>query len=87
VRSIASRNGKPAGKPRQLSARRRWTGYSTSWASSTTRCSRRSRRPVFAERDLRVREAAQIKGDLSAIYEVLERNRRDREPRLALLVR
>jgi hypothetical protein len=42
---------------------------------------------VFAERDLRAREAAQIKADLSAIHEVLERNRRDREPRLALLVR
>jgi hypothetical protein len=42
---------------------------------------------VLAERDLRAREAEQIKSDLSAIYEVLERNRRDREPRLALLVR
>jgi hypothetical protein len=42
---------------------------------------------VLAERDLRSREAVQIKSDLSAIYEVLERNRRDREPRLAVLVR
>jgi hypothetical protein len=42
---------------------------------------------VLAERDLRSREAVQIKSDLSAIYEVLERYRRDREPRLALRVR
>jgi hypothetical protein len=42
---------------------------------------------VLAERDLRSREAVQIKSDLSAIYEVLERNRRDHENRLALLVR
>jgi ribosomal protein L10 len=42
---------------------------------------------VLAERDLRAREAAQIRADLSAVYEVLEWNRRDREPRLALLVR
>ena len=42
---------------------------------------------VLAERDLRAREAAQIKTDLSAIYEVLERNRRDREQRLNALIR
>jgi len=42
---------------------------------------------VLAERDLRAREAAQIKSDLSAIYEVLERNRLDRQQRLAALIR
>jgi hypothetical protein len=42
---------------------------------------------VHAERDLRAREAAQIKSDLSAIYEVLERNRRDRAPGLSALIR
>jgi hypothetical protein len=42
---------------------------------------------VLAERDLRAREAEQIKTDLSAIYEVLERNRRDREQRLNVLIR
>jgi hypothetical protein len=42
---------------------------------------------VLAERDLRARETAQIKADLSAMYEVLERNRRDREHRLAVLIR
>jgi hypothetical protein len=42
---------------------------------------------VLAERDLRAHEAQQIKTDLSAIYEVLERNRRDRERRLNALIR
>jgi hypothetical protein len=42
---------------------------------------------VLAERDLRAREAAQIKADLSAVYEVLQRNRQDREHRLATLIR
>jgi hypothetical protein len=42
---------------------------------------------VLAERDLRSREAVQVKRDLSAIYEVLEGNRRDRASLLALLVR
>lgn len=42
---------------------------------------------VLAERDLRARESDQVKADLSAIYEVLERNRRDREQRLSALIR
>jgi hypothetical protein len=42
---------------------------------------------VLAERDLRAREAAEIKSDLSAIYAVLERNRRDRAPGLSALIR
>jgi hypothetical protein len=42
---------------------------------------------VLAERDLRARETEQIKADLTAIYEVLERNRRDREQKLSALVR
>jgi hypothetical protein len=42
---------------------------------------------VLAERDLRAREAEQIKADLSAIYEVLERNRQDQQQRLSHLVR
>jgi hypothetical protein len=40
---------------------------------------------VLAERDLRSRETEQIKADLSAIYEVLERNRHARESRLGAL--
>jgi hypothetical protein len=42
---------------------------------------------VLAERDLRAREAEQIKTDLLAIDEVLERNRGDRERRLNALIR
>jgi len=42
---------------------------------------------VLAERDLRAREAEQIKTDLCVISEVLERNRRDREQRLNALIR
>jgi hypothetical protein len=42
---------------------------------------------VLAERDLRSREAAQIKGDLSAIYEVLEWNRQAQQHRVNALIR
>jgi hypothetical protein len=42
---------------------------------------------VLADRDLRAREAEQIKTDLSAIYEVLERNRQARQHRLSALIR
>jgi hypothetical protein len=42
---------------------------------------------VLAERDLRSREVDQIKSDLSAIYEVLERNRQDRVNRIGELIR
>jgi len=42
---------------------------------------------VLADRAERAREAAQVKADLSAVYEVLERNRKDREQRLSALIR
>jgi hypothetical protein len=42
---------------------------------------------VLADRDLRSREAEQVKADLSAVYEVLERNRQVREHRLNALIR
>jgi hypothetical protein len=42
---------------------------------------------VLAERDLRSREVEQIKSDLSAIYEVLERNKQDRLNRIGELIR
>ncbi len=42
---------------------------------------------VLAERDLRARESEQIKADLNAVYEVLERNRQDRQRRLGALIR
>jgi len=42
---------------------------------------------VLADRDLRAREAEQVKADLGTIYEVLERNRRERQQRLSALIR
>ncbi len=42
---------------------------------------------VLAARDLRTRETEQIKADLRAIYEVLERNRQARPQRLTALIR
>jgi hypothetical protein len=42
---------------------------------------------VLAERNLLSREPEQIKRDLSTIYEVLERTRRDREQRISAQIR
>jgi hypothetical protein len=42
---------------------------------------------VLADRDLRARETEQIKADLDAIYEVLDRSRQARQQRLNVLVR
>jgi hypothetical protein len=42
---------------------------------------------VLADRDERVRETGQIKMDLNAIYDVLERNRQTREQRISALIR
>ena len=42
---------------------------------------------VLAERDLRAKEVEQIKSDLTAIYEVLERNKLDRLNRIGELIR
>jgi hypothetical protein len=42
---------------------------------------------VLADRDLRARETEQIKADLNAIYEVLNRSRQARQERLNALVR
>jgi hypothetical protein len=42
---------------------------------------------VLAERDLRAKEVDQIKSDLSAIYDVLERNFQDRRNRIGELIR
>jgi hypothetical protein len=42
---------------------------------------------VLAERDLRSREAEQMRADLNTVYAVLERSRKDREQRLTALVR
>jgi hypothetical protein len=91
VRSIPSnRNGKPAGKPRQLPAPAKMDRLLDELRrqyDEVLQALKKASLLVLAERDLRAREAVQIKTDLSAIYEVLERNRRDREQRLAALIR
>jgi hypothetical protein len=90
VRPVSgSMNGKP-GKPRQLTAPAkmdRLLDELRQQHDEMLEALKKASLLVLAERDLRGRETAQIKSDLSAIYEVLERNRRDREPRLALRVR
>jgi hypothetical protein len=91
VRSIpSSRNGKPAGKPRQLTAPAkldRLLDELRQQHDEVLQALKKASLLVLAERDLRAREAAQIKADLSAVYEVLERNRLDRQQRLAALIR
>jgi hypothetical protein len=91
VRSNSGKsNGKPAGKPRPLTAPAKMDRLLEELRKQheeMLQALKKASLLVLAERDLRAREAQQIKSDLSAVYEVLERNRRDREPRLALLVR
>jgi hypothetical protein len=41
---------------------------------------------VLAERDVRAPDTKRIKTDLERIYELLNRNRRDRQERLAALI-
>jgi hypothetical protein len=90
IRAVSgTRNGRPAGKPRQLSAPAktdRLLDELRKQHDEILQALKKTSLLVLAERDLRARETAQIKSDLSAIYEVLERNRRDREPRLAALI-
>jgi hypothetical protein len=40
-----------------------------------------------AECDERARESREVRADLTAVYEVLERNKRDREQRISALIR
>ena len=91
VRSISgTSNGKPAGKPRPLAAPAkidRLLDELRTQQEDVLQAIKKTSLLVLAERDLRAREAEQIKTDLSAIYEVLERNRRDREQRLNVLIR
>jgi hypothetical protein len=42
---------------------------------------------ALADRDMRARETEQIKSDLNAISDVLERNRQAREHRIGALIR
>jgi hypothetical protein len=88
--SPSSRNGKPAGKPRQLTAPAKMDRLLDELRKQNDEMLQAFKKAsllVLAERDLRAREAAQIFGSLRRRGRVLERNRRDREPRVALLVR
>ena len=91
ARSISGKgNGKPAGRSRPLAAPARmdrWLDELRRQHEEVLQALKKTSLLVLAERDLRAREAEQIKTDLSAIYEVLERNRRDREQRLNVLIR
>jgi hypothetical protein len=85
-----TRNGKPAGKSRQLSAPAKMDRLLDELRrqyDEGLQALKKASLLVLAERDLRSREAEQIKSDLGAIYEVLERNRRDRGQRLSGLIR
>jgi hypothetical protein len=42
---------------------------------------------VLADRDVRAREAGQIRAELTAIHNVIERNQQGREERLSALIR
>jgi hypothetical protein len=91
ARSIpAKRDGKPAGKSRQLAAPAkmdRLLDELRKQHDEVLQALKKASLLVLAERDLRARESAQVKADLSAVYEVLERNRQDRQQRLSQLVR
>ena len=91
ARSISGKgNGKPAGKSRPLAAPAKMDRLLDELGKQhdeVLQALKKTSLLVLAERDLRAHEAQQIKTDLSAIYEVLERNRRDREQRLNVLIR
>jgi hypothetical protein len=91
ARSIsATRHGKPAGKSRPLAAPAkmdRLLDELRQQQEEVLQALKKTSLLVLADRDLRTREAEQIKTDLSTVYEVLERNRRDREQRLNALIR
>jgi hypothetical protein len=91
ARSISGAgNGKPGGKSRQLAAPAkmdRMLGELRRQQEEVLQALKKTSLFVLAERDLRAREAEQIKTDLGTVYEVLERNRRDREQRLNALIR
>ncbi len=86
----AKEDGKPAGKPRQVTApakMERLLDELRKQHEEVLQALKKASLLVLAERDLRARESEQIKADLNVVYEVLERNRRDREQRLTHLVR
>jgi hypothetical protein len=91
VRSIrAKRDSNVAGKPRSLLAPaklERLLDEVRQQHGEILDALKKASLLVLAERDLRARESGQIKADLNAIYEVLERNRQAREQRISSLIR
>jgi hypothetical protein len=90
VGSIVPPNGTAVRKPRQLAAPAKFDRLLDELRKQheeVLQALKKANLLVLAERDLRAREAEQIKADLSAVYEVLERNRQDRDRRLSYLVR
>jgi hypothetical protein len=85
-----TKNGTPAGNPRQLAAPAKidWPlDELRKQQEEVLQALKKTSLLVLADRDLRTREAEQIKADLGAIYEVLERNREARQRRLNALIR
>jgi hypothetical protein len=91
VRSVSGKgDGKPARKSRPLTTPAkmdRLLDELRKQQDEVLQALKKASLLVLAERDLRSREAEQIKADLSAIYEVLERNRQDRLHRIGELIR
>jgi len=91
VRSISGKSDvKPAGRTRRLPAPAkmdRLLDELRKQHEEVLQALKKAGLLVLAERDLRTRETEQIKADLHAIYEVLERNRQARQHRLNALVR
>jgi hypothetical protein len=89
--ATAQSNGtKTVGKPRALSAPAkidRLLDELRKQQEEVLQALKKTSLLVLADRDLRSREAEQIKADLGAIYEVLERTRQARNHRLNALVR
>jgi hypothetical protein len=86
----ASRNGRPAGRPRQLSAPAkidRLLDELRMQHHEVLQAFKKASFLVLAERDGRAPEVKQIRSDLSAIYMALERNHQDRQQRLNALMR
>jgi hypothetical protein len=88
AKAARERNGKPPKKPLTTSARMdRLFEELRQHQEEMIQALRKASLLVLAERDLRAKEVEQIKSDLSAIYEVLERNRQDRQNRIGELIR
>jgi hypothetical protein len=88
ARRERERNGKPPKKPLTTPAKMdRLLDELRKQQEEMLQALKKASLLVLAERDLRSREVEQIKSDLSAIYEVLERNRQDRVNRIGELIR